>query len=278
MNKRRDNPLIREVVSSMKRESERCLSENIISEFIENKLSKIEREEVLKHLNSCERCFEIFNLSSSILYETKKRKKKEILSYISIAASIMVVFFITLFYSGNSSIKKFAEKDLTISENIVIKRKKEVFKEVNTTKKRQYLYRNKQVKAVKRIKKKIQPTKEKELREEDGKKPSCSTVSLIKSGTGSKYLGIKKTNVKREISVNDGNSGYDKGIKIEEYNLKDEYSLLIKEGYFYKNKNHFKKNLTIKKKIELLKRWEKLLPELTGEHRQIALETIQYLK
>ncbi len=77
-----------------------CLSDNTLSEFIENKLPFEEREKVLKHLNSCHDCFDVYKITSSTLAELKKVRKSNITRSLSIAASIMFVFLIGFYYSN----------------------------------------------------------------------------------------------------------------------------------------------------------------------------------
>lgn len=281
MNKVKEELFMGKLVSGMQGKNDNCLSENIISEFIENKLSNIEKEKVLKHLNSCDRCFETYNLTTSIINDMKIIKRKERFRYMSIAASIVVVFFIAIYYS---SITKPTAKDFKIPKEESVSNKPYI-ENLNISKRKKAVKKNKRNEIKKRIKSKSLPRikkdyleRELKLEERESKKPSPAVASLHKSNSEKKILQ-PQTEIK-QILVKE-NSKSNRRIVYDKVGGKgfvnDEYSVLIKQGYFYKGKNHFK-NLTIKERKVLLKRWKNVLPTLIGAKRQIALETISYLK
>jgi len=275
--------LIHSLMENIKKESNYCLSENTISEFIENKLSKEEREKVLKHLNICDRCFEIYSLTTSTYYEVHRINKTKRIKYLSIAASIIIVLFIGVFYK--SSYKAKPKTYWIFKKNSVkaeLKQKKVRKKTSNRLKtKKQEKITSLSLKE-KKLPKKTEEKEDKlsisEPKKEKTKyrKPSVKLSKTILAETKSiqtadeSRVGMIKTESKKNAAKMNFQ-------RLEQIDINKEYSLLVQEGYFYKGKNHFKER-TVEKLTKILTRWKKIYPYLIGEKKLIAEETINYLK
>lgn len=315
-----------------------CLSDNTLSEFIENKLSYEEREKVLEHLNSCRDCFEVYKVTSSTLADLKKVRKSNITRSLSIAASIMFVFLIGFYYSN------FYKTQPEVKEEKLEFRTKRIKRDISPveaelSKEESFVNRDKDMgNSEKDLKDSLRNSRKKKIRKGekplkmiigDDVKPALKAkldgVDITKSrsieggiGETSKYgkstdsierkqINQKKKRVSRkpqtvvemeEKTLNDEDivrepKVFKKENKISKssemrfktehikdtgkWKKKSSFSLLSKQGFVYKTKNSFGK-LNNDQILILLSKWKKILPDLRGSERDIALETIKYLQ
>ena len=291
------------LVKKMDRITDKCLSENTIAELIENKLTSDKKEEVFEHFNSCNECFEVYQMSLSVLNDGVD-KKKEIIKPLSIAASIIFVFLIGFYYSNYYKSE---------TNNAVTYQKKEPLLKVATDDGRSLDISSHQKKSGKKhlmkdkapnksVSEGISPPEEKKqnieaeevitlgdlkpkvLSENDKSEKRVSKTQEVERFEKNEYKDDEVSSVKPSVSLRVSQLGEtEKGTNkkkrkgFSKKGIRSTFSKLTDQGFIDNNNNYFGK-LSRTQIIKLLSEWKKILPDLTGNEKKIAKETIAYLQ
>lgn len=316
MDNKMDNKLGYLLSEQIEGKKTKCLSDNSISQLIDNTLSSIQRMEVFKHLNSCENCFEIYKISSEFVTSKEKKINKTVSIPLSLAASILFVFLLGYYYSTYYKSDSTAPKISPKMDSIVKPAGKKKESRLDET----LSFKVNEVEGEKEDKKKHLPTtrqiftysKDKRKRSGEYAKPMPhreKQLDKVNESVGDEKLKSdlnvsvaavnkisgKKEKFNRSLKESDGDTEVSeeglvsqprksRSVKMTKNvgaSLKKEngsiFSGLIKKGYVYKNKNHFEK-LDRKNILDLLAKWKTILPTLKSVQKTIALETIKYLE
>ena len=104
-----------------------CPSFEEIAALIDKRVKGKRRDEIMKHLSICDKCYKIF-LMSSHLIEKKSTRKYHIFHPMALAASVVIVLLsIFLFYKSNiipKTSKQLIEESKVSSPDVMISKKK----------------------------------------------------------------------------------------------------------------------------------------------------------
>lgn len=238
-----------------------CLSENTIAELIDKKLSLTERENAFEHLNSCKDCFEVYQISSSI---SKRNNKKSMRIPLSIAASIIIVFFIGIYHNMDNPTKLEFDKTQVYKPKVksIIKVTQDLKEKSLVLEKEETKTKSEMVRSKKKIVKmqKVDRLNRGELKDEE----TFSSQPTV-------FLRKPEKNINQNISKKESNAVLNKT------KISSEFTVLSNQGFIHNNINNFGK-LNDEQTNILLSKWEEMLLKLKGTEKKIAKETIVFLR